>query len=391
MTDRYTMSRDRLAELQQPQQPYQPRTTNRYDNYAQNYNSPPSRYDNYDNSTYGGGYDDRYVGNQGGYGQNDQYAGGNSRYGGDDNFGSRGGNAYGQDNYEMNPVQSNKLNDLANAPPADLDSMDGFFSEVESLKQAIANVNTNVSQIQELHAVALTNINEQASERNSRDLNAVINETNAMNQNIKKRIKAMEAYIMRQPPNAPDLNLKRNQHGQLQNKFLDSIQRFQAIESDYNKQYKARIERQIRIVKPNATAQEIDQIIESDNPQIFAQSLMTAQRSGQARAVLSEVQTRHDDIKKIEKTILELHQLFMDMQMMVGQQGETINNIEQYANEAVVHIDEGNKQVGQAVKSARATRAKKWFCFFLTIIILVVLAILIWWFAFNHKGCCGNP
>jgi hypothetical protein len=31
---------------------------------------------------------------------------------------------------------------------------------------------------------------------------------------------------------------------------------------------------------------------------------MTAGRQGQAKAVLSEVQTRHDDIKHIEKTII---------------------------------------------------------------------------------------
>ena len=31
---------------------------------------------------------------------------------------------------------------------------------------------------------------------------------------------------------------------------------------------------------------------------------MQANRSGHAKAVLNEVQTRHDDIKKIEKTIL---------------------------------------------------------------------------------------
>lgn len=31
---------------------------------------------------------------------------------------------------------------------------------------------------------------------------------------------------------------------------------------------------------------------------------MQSNRSGQARQVLSEVQSRHDDIKKIEKTIL---------------------------------------------------------------------------------------
>lgn len=31
---------------------------------------------------------------------------------------------------------------------------------------------------------------------------------------------------------------------------------------------------------------------------------MQQQRSGQARAVLAEVQNRHDDMKKIEKTII---------------------------------------------------------------------------------------
>lgn len=31
---------------------------------------------------------------------------------------------------------------------------------------------------------------------------------------------------------------------------------------------------------------------------------MQNSRSGQAKAVLSEVQTRHDDIKRIQKTIL---------------------------------------------------------------------------------------
>jgi hypothetical protein len=31
---------------------------------------------------------------------------------------------------------------------------------------------------------------------------------------------------------------------------------------------------------------------------------MQQQRSGQARAVLTEVQNRHDDMKKIEKTII---------------------------------------------------------------------------------------
>jgi syntaxin 1B/2/3 len=83
---------------------------------------------------------------------------------------------------------------------------------------------------------------------------------------------------------------------------------------------------------------------------------MQANRSGQARAVLSEVQSRHDDIKKIERTILELHQLFVDMQMMVEQQAETLTQIEVHAETAMVDLEHGNKDIDRALVSAKSTR-----------------------------------
>lgn len=86
-------------------------------------------------------------------------------------------------------------------------------------------------------------------------------------------------------------------------------------------------------MKPDATQEEVDRFIDSDDSsQVFAQSvsdickqnqrylhvliylqLMQASRTGQARAVLSEVQTRHDDIKHIEKTILVSLKLLIDV------------------------------------------------------------------------------
>jgi syntaxin 1B/2/3 len=128
-------------------------------------------------------------------------------------------------------------------------------------------------------------------------------------------------------------------------------------------------------------------LIDSDaTPQVFAQSLMSASRQGQSKAVLSEVQTRHDDIKHIEKTVVELHQLFMDMQMMVEQQGETLNTIENNADNTAIDLKQGNSYLTRAITLAKATRAKKWCCFFICIGICVMIAILVWWFAFGHVG-----
>lgn len=84
---------------------------------------------------------------------------------------------------------------------------------------------------------------------------------------------------------------------------------------------------------------------------------MTAGRQNQSKAVLSEVQNRHTDIKHIEKTIVELHQLFMDMQMMVQQQGETLNTIDQHAETTAVQLKEGNTFLTKAIATAKSTRA----------------------------------
>lgn len=55
---------------------------------------------------------------------------------------------------------------------------------------------------------------------------------------------------------------------------METIQRYQKIERTFEKKSRQRMERQIRIVNPEATPQEIEMAINSDDaPQIFAHSV----------------------------------------------------------------------------------------------------------------------
>jgi syntaxin 1B/2/3 len=47
----------------------------------------------------------------------------------------------------------------------------------------------------------------------------------------------------------------------------------------------------------------------------------------------------------------------MDMQMMVEEQGETLNNVEQNAETTAVNLNEGNKFLTRAITTAKSTRA----------------------------------
>lgn len=284
------------------------------------------------------------------------------------------------DHYEMTPPPAKTGGDA-------LASTEGFFNEVEGIKELVRNINDQIIKIEELHSLSLVNINEQQSEENSHQLDRMVKRTTKMNNQAKDRIKAIELSNARMPPTSGELPMRKTQHAALKKRFLETIQRYQDIERTFEKKYRQRVERQIRIVKPDASPEEIDQVLDSDEPpQIFAQSLMQQQRSGQARAVLSEVQNRHVDIKKIERTILELHELFIQMNMLVENQGEMLKEIDMHAQDTVIHLEEGNKHVDRAITSAKATRKKKWFCVILVIILLIVAAFCIWWFAFKHKG-----
>jgi hypothetical protein len=44
---------------------------------------------------------------------------------------------------------------------------------------------------------------------------------------------------------------------------------------------------------------------------------------------LAEINERHEAVKELEKSLMELHQIFLDMAVLVEAQGEMLDNIEQ--------------------------------------------------------------
>ena len=48
----------------------------------------------------------------------------------------------------------------------------------------------------------------------------------------------------------------------------------------------------------------------------------------QVMDTLAEIQERHEAVKELEKSLLDLHQIFLDMAVLVEAQGEMLDNIE---------------------------------------------------------------
>jgi len=203
--------------------------------------------------------------------------------------------------------------------------------------------------------------------------------TSRLTNNLKNRIKLLESATAKLPPGG-DTNVRRTQEGAVKKRFMEAIQNYTQVEKQSRDKLRQRMERQYRIVKPDATADEIKQAVEDDDQgggQIFSQALLSSNRYGDARAAYREVQDRHADIKKIEQTITELAQLFNEMSILTEEQDDKVVAIDNQAATVENDLNQAEQQLQKGVKHARAARRKRWICFGIIVLILIIVAIVL--------------
>ena len=133
-------------------------------------------------------------------------------------------------------------------------------------------------------------------------------------------------------------------HNVLSKKFFDSMKKFRIIQDEYKNKLKQQIERQVRISNPAISDDEITNIINTgDCNKIFC----TPQYD------IAYIKERHSDIKKLEKNILELHDIFIDMQTMVDLQGELMDQIDFNVQNSTINVEKGTPTICRDGKPKR--------------------------------------
>lgn len=94
---------------------------------------------------------------------------------------------------------------------------------------------------------------------------------------------------------------------------------------------------------------------------------------------ISEIQERHDAVKEIEKNLIELHQIFLDMAALVEAQGQQLNDIESHVAHASSFVRRGTEQLQEAREIQKSSRKCACFAVFLIILLIILLTFPLWW------------
>ncbi|KAF8074291.1 hypothetical protein N665_1115s0007 [Sinapis alba] len=162
----------------------------------------------------------------------------------------------------------------------------------------------------------------------------------------------------------------------IKKKFKDKISEFQTLRQNIHQEYREVVERRVFTVTGQRADEEmVDRLIETgDSEQIFQKAIMEQGR-GQIMDTLAEIQERHDAVRDLEKKLLDLQQVFLDMAVLVDAQGEMLDNIENMVSSAVDHVQSGNNQLTKALKKQKSSR--KWMCIAILILLIIIIITVV--------------
>ncbi|XP_030416835.1 syntaxin-3 isoform X4 [Gopherus evgoodei] len=224
--------------------------------------------------------------------------------------------------------------------------MDEFFSEIEETRQNIEKIAENVEGAKKLYSIILSApIPEQKTKD---DLEQLTAEIKKIANSVRNKLKSMERSIEQdEVQSSADLRIRKSQHSVLSRKFVDVMTKYNEAQVDFRERSKGRIQRQLEITGKNTTDEELEEMLESGNPSIFTSGIMDSQISKQA---LSEIEGRHRDIVQLESSIKELHDMFVDIAMLVENQGAMIDRIETNMDQSVGFVERAVADTKKAVK-----------------------------------------
>ncbi|GKD48396.1 syntaxin-132-like protein isoform X1, partial [Tanacetum coccineum] len=204
-----------------------------------------------------------------------------------------------------------------------------------------------------------------------------VDEVGKIARNVKSRIEAINKEVFLFSGN--DMSILGNgsrRVSSLAKKFRDIMTEFQTLRQKIDDEYREVVERRVITVTGTRPDEEtINNLIETGNSEQIFQNAMKEMGRGQVLNTLEEIQERHDAVREIEKKLLDLHQIYLDMAVLIDAQGELLDNIESQVTNTVDHVQSGTSALQTAKRLQKNSR--KCMCIAIILLLIIIAIVLL--------------
>ncbi|XP_034230312.1 syntaxin-like [Thrips palmi] len=253
------------------------------------------------------------------------------------------------------------------------DAMDAFFKQVEEARALTRGVKEHVKEMRRLHSQVLSSPRPDQSIKEELERRAA--EVKSSVKKVTHILKALERGLEPDDGSAA-LRIRRTQHSTCLHLLVEALTEFNGEQEDYKNKCEERIKRVISIAKVEVSDEKLENLMETGNfGSIFNGDIIT--ETLEARQALEDVTARHQEIIKLERSIRDLRDMFVEMSLLVERQGDMINNIERQVMETREHVETANVVAKKAMKYQSKFRHKKITLYVVLAVLLVILVVII--------------
>ncbi|XP_065113068.1 syntaxin-11b.2 [Paramisgurnus dabryanus] len=198
---------------------------------------------------------------------------------------------------------------------------------------------------------------------NASDSNAIAADIKTRGQEMLANLRKMDSHAKELEEeygvNSPVARIARAQYTSVSNAFRDAMVEYNDAEMNHRESCKAYIQRQMEIVGRDVTGDQIEEMLENGQWNVFSENMLSEGKT--ARSALIQIESRHTELLQLERRIKSIHEVFMDMAMLVEEQRSVTDCIHTNVQSTEVEVKNILVKLERAKRHDRSNPFKKMF------------------------------
>ncbi|XP_073524278.1 syntaxin-19 [Phyllobates terribilis] len=239
--------------------------------------------------------------------------------------------------------------------------MEGYLHEIRKLQNCITDLSENVTKFGQQQKILISSMRRFSVLKKESN---ITQEIKVQAEGIKRHLdtlalQAQKAETERGSSSSLTRVLKIH-HAALFRSFQSVMFRYNEAITSKQANCKKFIVRQLEVAGKEVSEGEVNNMMEQGKWDVFNENLLHEDKI--TKGQLNEIEQRHKELITLENQIKDLRDIFLQVSILVEEQGETLNNIERAVMNTEEYIQKTNEKIKLAVKYKKRNPCKMLCC-----------------------------